>query len=144
MYLNWLTADILDIEKAEAQSRESQIQLALERVRARTMAMQQSDELADTAAILFNQFKNLGYEPDRITIGIMQEEKQLLNLWATDGKTDEPKEFYQLPFNEPHVLSKCVKAWKEQKKSLVLDLHGQPLKEYVEFWRSFSCNTGCP
>ena len=38
----------LDIEKAEAQARESQIQLALERVRARTMAMQNSDELADS------------------------------------------------------------------------------------------------
>ena len=30
----------LDLQKAEAQARESQIQLALERVRARTMAMQ--------------------------------------------------------------------------------------------------------
>ena len=127
----------LDLQKAEAQSRESQIQLALERVRARTMAMQHSNELADTAAILFSQFKNLGYKPDRITIGIMQEEKQLLDLWATNGEADEPRQFYQLPFNEPHVLSKCVKAWKEQKKSLVLDVSGQPLKEYVEFWRSF-------
>ena len=36
----------LDLQKAEAQSREAQIQLALERVRARTMAMQHSDEMA--------------------------------------------------------------------------------------------------
>jgi hypothetical protein len=49
----------LDLQKAEAQARESQIQLALERVRARTMAMQKSDELAETAAILFQQFKDL-------------------------------------------------------------------------------------
>ena len=128
----------LDLQQAEAQARESQIQLALERVRARTMAMQHSDELSDTAAILFNQFKNLGYEPGRITIGIMQEEKQLVDLWATDGEAGNLKEFYQLPLNEPHVISKCVKAWKEQRKSLVLNLHGQPLKEYAEFWRSFS------
>ena len=31
-----------DLQKAEAQARESQIELALERVRARTMAMQRS------------------------------------------------------------------------------------------------------
>ena len=35
----------LDLQKAEAQAKEAQIQLALERVRARTMAMQKSDEL---------------------------------------------------------------------------------------------------
>ena len=128
----------LDIEKAEAQAREAQIEAALERVRSKTMAMQRSDELADTAAILYSQFRNLGYEPGRITIGIMQEEKQILELWATSGETYEPKQFYKLPFGEPHVLSKCVKAWKAQNKSLVLELSGQPLKEYAEFWKSVS------
>ena len=46
----------LDIEQAIAQARESQIQLALERVRARTMAMQKSDELSETALLMFEQF----------------------------------------------------------------------------------------
>ena len=50
----------LDLQKAEAQARESQIQLALERVRARTMAMQRSEELADAATVLFQQVKSLG------------------------------------------------------------------------------------
>ncbi|HVG17308.1 MAG TPA: hypothetical protein VM935_20210, partial [Chitinophagaceae bacterium] len=39
----------LDLQKAEAQARETQVQLSLERVRARTMAMQESDELPDAA-----------------------------------------------------------------------------------------------
>jgi hypothetical protein len=50
----------LDLQNAEAQARESQIQLALERVRARTMAMQHSDELKDAAALLFQQVQSLG------------------------------------------------------------------------------------
>ena len=49
-----------DVATAEAQARESQIQLALERVRARTMAMQRSDELLDVATVLFQQVKALG------------------------------------------------------------------------------------
>ena len=49
-----------DLKQAEAQVRESQIQLALERVRARTMAMQHSDELKEAAALLFQQVKALG------------------------------------------------------------------------------------
>ncbi|MEO6637297.1 MAG: hypothetical protein ABIN25_03405, partial [Ginsengibacter sp.] len=52
----------LDLQKAEAQSRESQIQLALERVRARTMAMYHSTELAETSSVLVQQIKDLGFE----------------------------------------------------------------------------------
>ena len=52
----------LDVQKAEAQARESQIQLALERVRARTMAMQKSDELSETAVLLFHQIMSLGLD----------------------------------------------------------------------------------
>ena len=51
----------LDLQKAEAQARESQIQLALERVRARTMAMQKSDELQEVAMLLFQQVRSLGF-----------------------------------------------------------------------------------
>src|SRR6476620_2772893 len=50
----------LDIENAEAQAREAQIELALEKVRARTMAMQRSEELAETAQLLFRIVESLG------------------------------------------------------------------------------------
>ena len=53
----------LDLQKAEAQAREAQIQLALERVRARTMAMHKSEELAETAHVLFQQLIELGGFP---------------------------------------------------------------------------------
>lgn len=50
----------LDLQKAEAQARESEIQLALERVRARTMAMQHSDELQEASFLLDEQVRALG------------------------------------------------------------------------------------
>ncbi|HZW66159.1 MAG TPA: hypothetical protein VFF23_10750, partial [Hanamia sp.] len=65
----------LDLQKAEAQARESQIQLALERVRARTMAMQKSEELNDVAALLFQQVKDLGIKT--WTTGF--------NVWSDDN-----------------------------------------------------------
>ncbi|RZK10322.1 MAG: hypothetical protein EOO46_11090, partial [Flavobacterium sp.] len=52
----------LDLQKAEVQSRVAQIELALERVRARTMAMQHSDELADVSFLLDSQVRALGIE----------------------------------------------------------------------------------
>ncbi len=50
----------LDLQKAEAQSRETQIELALEKVRSRTMAMQHSDELQETSLLLDQEVRVLG------------------------------------------------------------------------------------
>src|SRR4030095_1629175 len=49
----------LDLQKAEAQTREAKIELGLERVRARAMAMQSSEELSDLVAILFEELTKL-------------------------------------------------------------------------------------
>ena len=73
----------LDLQKAEAQARESQIQLALERVRARTMAMQKSDELSEAVYILFKQFGELGENPDQATIGVINEQEHVIEYWVT-------------------------------------------------------------
>ena len=51
----------LDIEKAQAQAREAQVELSLEKVRSRSMAMHRSHELAEAASVLFQQIKELGY-----------------------------------------------------------------------------------
>src|SRR5678815_1379582 len=45
-----------DLKQAEAQARESQIQLALERVRAKTMAMQKPSEFVEVIQVLGDQF----------------------------------------------------------------------------------------
>ena len=63
----------LDLQKAEAQSRESQIELSLERVRSKTMAMHNSRDVGETAAVLVEEFKKLGIETIRCGIGIMHD-----------------------------------------------------------------------
>jgi len=49
-----------DLEQAEEQAREAQIEAALERVRSRTMGMRKSEELQDAALLLFQQAEALG------------------------------------------------------------------------------------
>ena len=50
----------LDLQKAEAQAREAEIQLALERVRARTMAMQKQNDLLGVLDLFVEQLVKLG------------------------------------------------------------------------------------
>ena len=70
-----------DLKQVEAQARESQIQLALERVRARTMAMQRSDELQDAALILFQQIQALGVPPFACGFNIWDEDQKAATAW---------------------------------------------------------------
>jgi len=126
-----------DIQNAEAQAREAQIQLALERVRARTMAMQKSEELSETAYILYQQFKELGKDPVQITIGIVNETQRVIEFSLTK-EGNQMDQLFKAPIDEPIVIHKIYVAWKEQKKSLVIDISGQQLREYNNFRNSLS------
>jgi len=125
----------LDLKKAEDQARESQIQLALERVRARTMAMQKSAELSETVFILFQQFKQLGENPDQATIGIINEDERVIEYWVT-MYGNQTNRVYKFPIDEPNVTNRIYKAWKEQKKSLVIELTGKELFDFANFRES--------
>jgi hypothetical protein len=124
-----------DLKHAEGQAREAQIQLALERVRARTMAMHKSVELAETAQVLFQQLQELGGVPDRIAIGVVDESAGIVNFWSTDQSGSHIDNSFKARLNEPRVMAKTYQAWKEEKKSLVIDLHGDDVKEWIRFAR---------
>ena len=59
-YIEMVFEILEDLQKAEKQAREVQIELALEKVRSRTMAMQHSDELQEASFLLDQQVKALG------------------------------------------------------------------------------------
>ncbi len=125
----------MDIALAEAQAREAQNELALERVRARTMAMHHSSELSETAAVLFQQLNELGYAPDRTTIGIVKEDVRSIELWSTDQVGNKISNIFKASIDEPTTWSKIYSAWKAKKRSLVIDLSGKELIAWIRYVR---------
>jgi hypothetical protein len=69
-----------DLKQAEAQAKEAKIQLALERVRARTMAMQKSDELHEVIQLVFEQLHQLNFNIDIANFVLDYKESDDLNL----------------------------------------------------------------
>ncbi|MEP6795639.1 MAG: nuclear transport factor 2 family protein, partial [Saprospiraceae bacterium] len=133
----------LDLKQAEAQAREAMIEAALERVRSRTMAMQRSDELPETAQILFQQFKALGESPIQITIGIFNETEGLIDFNVTDwsGGGHQINKNFSASIEEPTLMQKVFKAWKANQKSVVVDLTGQELLDWVAYRNAMSGTT---
>ena len=123
----------LDLQKAEAQAREAQIEAALERVRSKTLAMQKSDELAATASVLFQQLINLGIEPNRLYINIVKNENGEGEFWITDEDGSKVAMAYSTNLNTNPTFKKMYDGWRAQKKSLIIDIHGKELDEYFKF-----------
>jgi len=125
----------LDLQKVEAQAREAQIETALEKVRSRTMAMHKSEELAETALVLYEQFSLLGNIPDRMSIGIFKEETKEIELWPTDQSGSQLNQSFTGSWEKSTVWTKLYEAWKADNDSFVVDLSGQKLKTWLKFIR---------
>jgi len=122
----------IDLMAAEAQAREAKIEAALERVRSRTLAMQKSDELAETA-VLFRQMMSLGIKPNRLYIGIVQDESTKIEFWVTDEDGSKVSTMFTGDANQNKSMQKMRDAWKAHQKSIVIDMQGDELTEYFHY-----------
>ena len=74
----------LDLQKAEAQAREAQIEAALERVRSRTMAMQKSEELKEVIQVVYDQFVHLNIHIEHTGFIMDYKEREDMHIWLAD------------------------------------------------------------
>ncbi|HEY5463187.1 MAG TPA: hypothetical protein VIJ95_08020, partial [Hanamia sp.] len=122
-----------DLKQAEAQAQEAKIEAALERVRSRTMAMQKSDELAETSAILFRQLIHLGIAPNRLYIGVTNDKNTDIEFWITDEEGSKVSTMFSGDAAKNNSVMKMYEGWKQQKTSIVIDMHGKELDEYFHY-----------
>jgi signal transduction histidine kinase len=123
----------LDIKKAEAQTRESQIEAGLERVRSRTLAMQKSDELAETAAVLFRQLIGLGIAPNRLYIAIIPDDTGELEFWITDEDGSKVSHKFIGHINRNASLRQMYENWRNGRVSATLVMENEVLREYLHY-----------
>ncbi|MFN0159248.1 MAG: ATP-binding protein [Bacteroidota bacterium] len=128
----------LDLKQAEVQTREAQIETSLERVRSRTLAMQKSDELAETAAVLFRQLITLGIEPNRLYIAIMKDESGNAEFWITDEDGSKVSTGFSANLRGNGSFQKMLAGWQEGTKSITIDMQGKELQEYFQHLSSLS------
>ena len=121
----------LDLQKAEAQARESQIQLAMERIRARTMAMQRSEELADAAQLLFKQVKELGVHTWTSGFQLWDEDRKAVTVWtSTEGVMLPP---FKIPATEDPLMINISAAEQKGETLYVEEMGGEVLESHYRY-----------
>ena len=125
----------LDLQKAEAQTREAQVETALERVRSRTLAMHKSEELAETAVVLFKQMIGLGIEPNRLYIAIINDDSGDLEFWITDENGEKVSSRYMVNIHKNISIKKMHEGWAAKKKTITIDMQGKELEDWLNYWK---------
>ncbi len=128
----------MDLKEAEAQAREAQIETALERVRARTMAMQKSEELAKVSLVLFEQVKKLGIETWTTGFNIWQEGETTYIDWVVNGSTGKFMKPYKVDLTAHPFFVEISKAKKRGDDFFVIQAEGERLKEHYRLLSSMA------
>ncbi len=131
----------LDLQKAEAQAKEAQIEAALERLRSQSNAMRDSSDIEGVTLQLFDEFEKFGRRPDQLSISIFQKDAEAFSIWA---RRSEKKEILKttIPYDFHSISAKLVEAWQNQDPILTIDLTGDSLQEYNEKRNELVVNSG--
>jgi signal transduction histidine kinase len=124
----------LDLQKAEAQAREAVIEASLERVRAQTMAMHNSEDVGKCIVLMFEELTALGVnEKTRFGIGILNHENENNQLWTARKEGGDFKlHIGHLEMSWHPLLKSARKAWKAQESLHRYVLEGEDLLNYYK------------
>jgi ketosteroid isomerase-like protein len=118
----------------EQKNRELEIEAALERVRAQTMAMHSSQDVGKCVVKMFAELTALGVdEGTRFGIGILNHENENNQLWTAKKDGDEVRmHIGNLDMSSHPLLKSARRAWKAQIPIHKYVLEGEELLDY--YW----------
>jgi len=127
------------INELQEKKRALQIETALEKVSARTIAMRSSSELAETSAVLFHELKELGINAIRTGVGIFDEANDAIEIWGTTvSDSQEVIKILDYVSLQIHPVFENTSQARKQKKPFALTvLNGAEVKQYYQTMSMF-------
>ncbi|WP_421800560.1 ATP-binding protein [Haliscomenobacter sp.] len=114
-------------------NRELEIEAALERVRARALAMQRSNEVLDVAATLYGELQKLDFTFGIIGINLIDAQTGDTESWVAGFGQDTYPQSYRIPHFEHPFQKSFMEAWRNGSSYLVYQLAGTEKKDYDDF-----------
>ncbi len=120
-----------DLQQAEAQAKEAHIEAALERVRSKTMAMHNSQDVGETVATMFDQLVKLGVTTNRCGILIFSNTNNT-EVWTAKSNPNGEATLIigHLDVTIHPMLQGVRNAWKNKETFFSYELAGDDIKNY--------------
>jgi hypothetical protein len=129
----------LDLQTAEKNAYKSKVETALERVRARAMAMQVPNELKDVASVLRTEMGHLGIEElETCSIYILGEKGEEAECWYAikdDASADKTliSDHISFDFNKTKVGQKMLDFHLTDDERISIPMKGQERIEWIRY-----------
>ena len=133
----------LDLKKAEKQTREAQINLAVERVRAKALAMRKSEEIIEVVAKLKDEVMALDISDVIAATIFLNEDHDKVRMWDL-ATLEKDSNGYQMPFDITFKLKKkdpnlyVKRVWDNPEDYFVDVQNEKDLKRIVEWFREIN------
>ncbi len=123
----------LDLQKAEEQTKEAQIEAALERVRSKAMAMRSSEDIGEATTILFKEIEKLEIKTMRSGILIIHQNK-VMDVWTTSTSSDDKiiQVSGQIDMTTHPLFKSVYSSWKAKEVFKRYELKGQDGENYYK------------
>ncbi|WP_194973328.1 sensor histidine kinase [Aquiflexum lacus] len=117
----------LDLQKAEAQAREAQIETALEKVRSQSLAMHNSTDLKMVVEVVFEKLRELHVGMDVANIVIWKENTLDHDMWVANKEFTFPQPFFFKVFEDQ--INKDVNEARSNGEELFSKVYPKELKD---------------
>jgi hypothetical protein len=129
----------LDLQKAEAQAREAQIEAALERVRSLALGMRKSEEVGKVSDGFFKELTNLNVDISGCSIVVIDEEVDKMELWRARSNIaikpfDATSYSYSMDLFKKHMPENHLKfsnALKKRKGHLIDEMTEEMRSQFI-------------
>ncbi|RLD19011.1 MAG: hypothetical protein DRI69_09345 [Bacteroidetes bacterium] len=128
-----------DLQQAEKQAHQARIETALERVRARALAMQVPEELKEVASVLRHEMGLLGVEElETCSIYINDESSGNAECWYAlkdirDTTSAMVSDHFALDFGDTWVGRQMLKLYRAEEMQTSIVMSGENRKEWIRY-----------
>lgn len=114
----------------EQKNRELEIEASLERVRSRTMAMYNSEELNQLIGQIYIELSGLDMVLTRTTLFIMEPDQKSTRWWMANSETPSEPVNFLVPFHTHPPYLEWLEAWQKGEEKWVYHLEGKVKEEW--------------
>lgn len=107
-----------------------QIEESLDRIRARTMAMRSSEEMAELIALVFEELQRLGFDNQTCALAIIDPETHDSEVWRYSEVGTKTGQSYYVPQFDHPVYKNIIRGWHDQSSFIIIDLKEEVLQSY--------------